>query len=247
MDRRVFAEVKLSLRDSMKKEATVASLSETLTTFGFQGLTDITSVLVKLGYHEGRQLLKSSKKVDQQCGRRIMREIAQTCEGLSRLYTTLGHSMAALRALEIAGTCWGQCGQADKEEAIAHRELSRLLNLSDIDDLTVSAILEQTELLSYMQDEDMAILVLQILAKYLKYRSVGRVDRKHVLSLFMYHNHPDTIGRWLWAVEGLSAGDAFNLGELLKEKTETFRPYTKPHTWQAFENKMEEISSCLSG
>jgi replicative superfamily II helicase len=230
----------------MKKEAaTAASLPEVLSTFGLTDLTDVTSVMVKLGYHEARKLLTSSKKKDYAQGLRILRQIAQTCEGLSRLYTTLGYSMAALRAIEIAGTCWGQCARADKEEAIAHRELGKLIKTGNIDSLTVSAIIAQTEELSYSLDDDMAILLLQMLAKHLKYRSVGTVDRKDVLQLFMYHDHPDTIGRWLWAVECLSSGEAFKLGQLLKEKTETFQPYTKPHTWQAFEKKMEELSSCL--
>ena len=231
----------------MKKEAaTAASSSEVLSTFGFAGLTDITSVLVKLGYHEGRKLLTSSKKKDQQRGRRIMRQIAQACEGLSRLYTTLGYSMAALRATEIAATCWGQAGHESKEKSIAERELIKLLKLPNIDRLSVATVIDQGELLSYAQDEDMAVLVLQILAKYLKYRQpVGLVDRKRVLKLFMYHNHPDTIGRALWVMESMANSDAFEIGQLILRQAETFRPYTKPHTWQAFKKKMEELSSCL--
>lgn len=238
----VHKEVTLSLRDSMRMEAaTAASLPEVLETFGLQGLTDLTSVLVKLSYHEGRELLQSSKKGDQQRGRRIMREMARACEGLAKLYATLGHSMAALRAIEIAGTCWGQCARADKEEAIAHRELGKLLNLSNLDSLSVSAILGQTEFLSYMQDEDMAILVLQILAKYLKYRSVGPVDRKRVLQLFLYHNHPDTVGRALWVMESMPDSDAFEIGQVLLKQIKNFRPYTKQHTMDLFLRKIADL------
>ena len=248
MDRRVYKEVSLSLRGSMKMEAaTAASLREVLETFGLQDLTDLTSILVKLCYHEGKGLLLSSKKVDLQRGRRIMRQIAQACEGISRLYTTLGYDMPALRATEIAGTCWGQCGRADKEEAIAHRELSKLLNLSgvEIDQLSVAVILEQTELLSYMQDEDMAILVLQILAKYLKYRSVGLGDRKRVLQLFLYHKHPDTVGRALWTMEALSNAEAFKIGQTVLRQIMEFHPPTKQLTMDAFLLKIADLRAAI--
>lgn len=244
-DRRVYKEVTLSLRDSMKKEAAaVASLPEVLKTFGLSDLTDVTSVLVKLGYHEGRSLLKSSKKGDRQRGRTLMRQIARSCEELSKLYTTLGYSVPAFRAIEIAGTCWGHAGYLDREEGIAHRELSRLLTL-DIEQLSVAVLIAKIEVLSYSMSDDMAILTLQVLAKSLKYRTVSPSERKHVLQTFMVHDHPDTIGRWLWAVEVLATEDAFNLGQRLKERTETLQPYTKSHTWQAFENKMEELVAGL--